>query len=103
MGRRSRASLLGCIDAPKEVPVRPRPTGDAVFADGVYLVPWVEDGAVRGARLGATGEDADVFTIDAGPATSVAVTTDGTRFLAVFDRAEDASSSDLLGRSSRSI
>jgi hypothetical protein len=69
-----------------------------VFADGVYLVPWVEDGAVRGARLGTTGEDADVFTIDAGPATSVAVTTDGARFLAIFDRADGTSSSDLFGK-----
>jgi hypothetical protein len=71
--------------------------GDVAYADGVYLVAWVEDGVVRGARLGGSGDDADVFTIDPGPAVSVALATDGTRFLAVFDRVEGTASSDVLG------
>jgi len=71
--------------------------GGIAFADGVYLVTWIEDGAVRGARLGTAGDDAEVLTIDPGPATSVALATDGARFLAVFDRADGTTSSDLLG------
>lgn len=71
--------------------------GQVVFAAGTYFVTWVEDGVVRGARLGTTGEEADVFTIDDGPATAVVATTDGARFLAVFDRGEGIASSDLFG------
>jgi len=39
----------------------------------------------------------DVFTIDPGPATSVRLASDGDCFLAVFDRLNGSSSSDVLG------
>ncbi|MBM4269657.1 MAG: hypothetical protein FJ144_24145 [Deltaproteobacteria bacterium] len=71
--------------------------GAIAYTDGVYLVAWIEEGIVEAARLGTSGEDADVFTLDPGPASSVALATDGDRFLAVFDRAVDSSSSDVIG------
>jgi hypothetical protein len=71
--------------------------GGMAFVEGVYLVTWIEDGAVRGARLGAAGDDVEVFTIDPGPAVSVALASDGARFLAVFERVDGTTSSDLLG------
>jgi hypothetical protein len=91
--------------APPELPAPPdfivaggsgrKSLGSVAFANGVYLVSWIDDGAVRGARLGTGGDAAEVFTIDPGPASGVALATDGSRFLAVFDRSEGASSAVL--------
>ncbi|MBM4244088.1 MAG: hypothetical protein FJ148_09760 [Deltaproteobacteria bacterium] len=72
--------------------------GDVAFAGGTYLITWIEADALRGARLGSEGTGVAPLTIDAGPGIeSVALATDGARFLAVFDRATGASSSDVLG------
>ena len=71
--------------------------GGASYADGVFLVAWLESGVLRGARLGRTGDDADVFTIDPGPDADVALATDGKRFLAAFERVNGTTSSDVLG------
>lgn len=67
------------------------------FAGGVYLVTWIEDDVLRGARLGVDDEQGQVFTIDAGPAASAALATGGERFLVVFDRTRDDAGSDVLG------
>ena len=71
--------------------------GDVAFTGGAYLVTWIEDGALRGARLDTRGEEAAVFTIDPGPVVSAALAGDGTRFLAVVSRATGTSTSDVLG------
>lgn len=71
--------------------------GAVAFAGGVYLVAWTESGVLRGARLGTAGDTVEPFTIDPGPAVSVDLASDGTRFLAVFDRPDGSASSDVLG------
>jgi len=66
------------------------------FAGGVYLVTWLEDGVLRGARVGDGAIAATPFTIASGPVTAAAVTSDGERFLVVVERPRGATS-DLLG------
>ncbi len=59
----------------------------AAFADGTFLVSWIERGIVRGARIGVDETSARTFTIDEGPAHGLALASDGRRFLVVVNRA----------------
>lgn len=69
-----------------------------VFAAGEYLVAWTEDGALRGARLGTTGDAVETLALDPGPVADAALATDGTQVLVVVDRADAGGTSDVLGR-----
>lgn len=71
---------------------------DVVFAGGSYLVAWLEGTALRGARLGTTGDAVETIELDPGPVASAALATDGTRVLVVLDRPSAGGSSDVLGR-----
>jgi len=73
-------------------------TPDVVFAGGSYLAAWIDGTALRGARLGTTGDDVEPIELDPGPAASAALAADGTRVLVALDRPKADGSSDVLGR-----
>jgi hypothetical protein len=66
------------------------------FAGGTYLVAWLEDGVLHGARIAEDGTTPAPFVIDPGPVDDAALTSDGERFLIVLDKPTGATS-DLLG------
>jgi hypothetical protein len=70
--------------------------GGVAFAGGTYLVAWLEDGAIRGARIAEDGTTPALFTVDPGPASGFALTSDGERFLFVIEE-PNASRADVLG------
>lgn len=67
------------------------------FADGAWLVTWLEDGTLRGARIRANGTAAAPFTIDPAPVSSAALASDGERFLVVVEKPTEAGI-DLIGQ-----
>lgn len=67
------------------------------FAGGVYLVTWLEDRVLTGARVGTTSDTASPLTIESGGVTAAALASSGDRFLVVFERAR-GERVDLLGR-----
>jgi hypothetical protein len=74
----------------------PKALAGVAFGGGTYLVAWLEDGAVSGARVPEDDSTAAPFTIDPGPANAAALTSDDERFLVVFERPVDATTSDLM-------
>lgn len=73
-------------------------TPDVVFAGGSYLVAWIEGSALRGARLGTSGDAVETIELDRGPVASAALAANAARVLVVLDRPRNDGSSDLLGR-----
>jgi hypothetical protein len=69
----------------------------ATFASGAYVVAWIEDGALYGARIATAGDDVVRTPLHPGPVVDAALATDGTQVLVVFSRDDVGGTSDVLG------
>lgn len=91
----------GTVDPPGGFVVADGPTAKSVVgvahAAGTWLVAWLDEGILRGARLAPNGTTATPFTIYPDPVNAAALTSDGERFLVVAERPTEPSI-DLIGQ-----
>ena len=67
------------------------------FTRGTYLVTWLEDRAIRGARVPEDATTVAPFEIDPGPSAAAALTAGDNGFLVVFERPV-GDGAELVGR-----
>lgn len=90
----------GAVDPPGGFLVADGPSAKTVIgvahAAGTWLVAWLDEGILRGARIPADGTTVAPFTIFPDPVNAAALTSDGERFLVVVERPTEPST-DLVG------